>query len=390
MMSGKIKRAGRSVLFATAMLVAGYLVSNIPYPLFDSWIPFACVGLSGDRYQPDFPEDSLLCINVALDKQLSEVVSPEGDTLGHLAVTDRNKLLHLLDVADGAGYRYFFMDVRFPSGLVTDADSALFAKISRMPDFVLSHHGASSRYTIADESLLPQAALADYKFTPLTGFTRYQYLQKEGASVALRMFRDTDGGDIVRWGPLFFSGGKLCRNAQFLMIPKAVCEHERADHSLRYPYLGAHLLDWNTDEELRSMMKGKTILVGDFDEDLHQTYIGDVPGPILSYLAYNDLHQGRHRIPLTLVLFLLALYSVFTWFALGPGDPWYQRVPLLKKTRSRLLRFLYSLAGWEVVFFLFKIALYLVTGTALSSFIPALVLTCLSDYRSIPPKEPAS
>ena len=389
-MSRKKKRIGLSALIAAGMLTASYLVSNIPYPLFDSWIPFASVGmLAGDRFQPAFREDSLLCINVALDKQLSEVVSPEGDTLGHLAVTDRNKLLHLLNVADGAGYRYFFMDVRFPSGLVTDSDSALFAKMAEMPDFVLSHHDATSRYSIADDSLLPHAALADYKFTPLTGFTRYQYLQKGGESVALRLFRDLDGGDIIRKGPLYFSGRKLCRNAQFIMIPKAVCSSERADHSLRYPYLGAHLLEWNTDEELRAMMKGKTILVGDFDEDRHQTYIGDVPGPLLSYLAYNDLHEGRHRISLVLILGLLLLYTGFTWCALKAGDPWYTKVPLLKKTRSRLLRFLYSLLGWGTVFFVFKIVLYLITGTALSCFIPSLVLACISDYQSIPKNEPA-
>jgi len=57
------------------------------------------------------------------------------------------------------------------------------------------------------------------------------------------------------------------------------------------------------------MMRGKYVLIGDFDEDLHGTYIGDVPGPMLSFISYKFLKDGKHIFSIPLFLLLLLIYT---------------------------------------------------------------------------------
>lgn len=373
-----MKKAGLALLIAAGIVLASYFVANIPYPLLDSWMPFSFVELTGHRsHVSAYPEDSVLCVNVAYDKQLAEAHSQAGFRIGNSAVTDREKLLHFLRVAGEADYRYIFLDVRFPKGLVTEYDGDLFPLIAGMPRLVLSDHSSYGGYSIADSSLLSKSALADYRMTAFTGFTRYQYLQHGRESVALRMYRDMDGGDILKWGPFYSSGGRLCRNSQFVRIPKFVMEQEREDYTLRYPYLGAHYLDWNTDEELARSLKSKIILIGDFDEDLHQTYVGDVPGAMLSFLGWWELHTARHIVPGWLIVVLLVLYGIIVFLLLTPHRDWYDYVPLLNRIKSPFWRFLMSLIGWGFILTLLQMVLYRFGSVAISTAVPAFCFSLL-------------
>ena len=334
-----MRKAGLSLGVAFAVVLLSYFVANIPYPLLDSWMPFSFVELTGHNHSASYPEDSVLCVNVAFDKQLADAYSEAGFKVGQSDVTDRSKLLRFLRIAGQADYRYIFLDVRFPEGLKTENDEELFSLIKGMPRLVLSNHSSYGGYSIADSSLLSKSALADYRMTAFTGFTRYQYLQH----------------------------GQM--------------EQERADFTLRYPYLGAHYLDWNTDEELVRSLKDKIILIGDFDEDLHQTYVGDVPGAMLSFLGWWELHTSRHIVPLWLILTLLVLYSIIVFLLLTPHRNWYDYVPLLNRIKGPFWRFLMSLMGWGFVLTLLQMALYRFASVAISTAVPAFCFSLLGEIN---------
>ena len=375
-----MKRPLLSFGLALVIVVLSYLVMNIPYPLFDSWGALAGAEFfSGNRHSVPFPEDSVFCINTAFDKQLAKATTPEGFTRGTLDVTDRAKLIRLLKIARQADYRYLFLDIRFPAGLETENDEELFSLIREMPRVLISQH-RGKLFSIADSTLLEKAALADYGMTAFTGFTRYQYLQKGKESVALRMYRDMDHGDIRRWGPFYFSGDRLCRNAQYIRIPRRILEREMDNHQMRYPYLGAHLLSWNTDEELVQRMNGRILLVGDFDHDLHSTYVGDVPGAMLSFLAWWELHMGKHMLSYGFIFLLFGVYVFFCWLLLRPHRHWYEYVPLLNRIESTFWRFILSLFGWGVVFLLFQILLYCFLGISLSIAVPTVFFSVISEF----------
>lgn len=376
-----MKRICWAILTAFIILFGSYLLSNYPYPLFDSNKVFSYTELlRSHRHASHYPEDSVLCINLAMDKQLATAVV-DGLPMGKVAVSDRSKLLRFLQAAQGSGYRYIFLDVRFPSGLDTPDDATLFSVIEQMPRLVISNHQAGGNYRIADSALLAKAALADYRMTAFNGFTRYQYLQRGGESVALRMYREMDGGDIHRFGPFYASCHRLCHNAQFLQIPPFVMDDIREDNSLRYPYLGVHLLDWYTDEELHALLKDKIILIGDFDEERHATYVGDVPGAMLSFLGWWELHTGKHLVPVWLVVLLLASYTLISLWLLFSHRNWYDYIPGLNRIRNSAVRFLLSLIGWGFLLTVLRVILYLFWGVAISVAIPSLVFSILAEIN---------
>jgi len=365
---------------AFAVVALSYLVMNIPYPLFDNWGTLAFAELiTGNRHKVPYQEDSVLYINTAFDKQLAQATTPEGFIRGTLEVTDRAKLIRLLKLCKQSEYRYIFLDIRFSEGLKTENDEELFSLIREMPRVVFSRHQGRV-YNIADSTLLDKAAFADYGMTSFTGFTRYQYLQKGEESVALRMYRDMDHGNICRYGPLYLSENNLCRNAQYIRIPHCILEREMANHQNRYPYLGSQLFSWYTEEELIQMMNGKILLVGDFDHDLHSTYVGDVPGPMLSFLAWWELHTGKHILSIGFLFFLLALYSLFFWLLLKPHRNWYEYVPFFMRIKSPFWRFLLSLVGWGFIFWLLQVVLYCFSDISLSIAVPTLLFSVIAEF----------
>ena len=68
------------------------------------------------------------------------------------------------------------------------------------------------------------------------------------------------------------------------------------------------------------MMKGKTVMIGDFDNDVHDTYVGSVPGPMLSYFAYDTLRRGDHLVKILPQLLLLIIYWVMIFSILSPSS----------------------------------------------------------------------
>ena len=83
-----------------------------------------------------------LFINVAYDKQLIEKNDEFGMTVGNVDITDRTKLLELLNrLTETNKYRYIILDVRFEKGFNSEVDSSLFAKIKDMDRMITTKRG---------------------------------------------------------------------------------------------------------------------------------------------------------------------------------------------------------------------------------------------------------
>lgn len=355
-----IKRLFRPVLLSVFLIISNYFVNNLTYPIFDDiglLMPFEF--LTHAKQQIAFDEDSVLFVNIAYDKELTPVISSEvGDTIGNLDITDRGKLLQLLRIVKNSKYRYCFLDLRFSEPFVelvpTPNDSALFAELKTMKNCVISTH--------ADIHVQPQiehmAAYADL-FTTATGcITRYNFLQSDDkSSVALKMYRDLNKGNISRCGLIYFSEGDLCYNSLFLPIPTSMLDKIKGNDEVRYPLLGSELLAYYSHEELETLINGKIVIVGDFEDDRHSTYVGDVPGALLSFLAYQELCQRHHIVSFSEVIVLFALY-VLIFFLLFERRSLWSYIPYIKETKNRLFIFLLSLFSYGVVLQIINLLTY--------------------------------
>ncbi len=374
-LESKLRRIDISVAIALCILILDYLASNWIGHFFDDSVTLSIVN---KLYMIDSETDEdVKYYNVAYDKQLVAVKDEYGDSIGNIVITNRNVLLKFLEIAEKADYKYIFMDVRFEKGRDSEIDSLLFSKILSMRDLVISGHSWESGYQIADSNLLKKSAFADYKSTYFSGFTKFEYLQNDTASVALRLYRNIDGGDISRVGPLFISNGSLCHNDLFLVFNQSDI-YDEEDMAIDCNLLGGEYLKMNTEEAIIAEMKDKILVVGDLIADVHNTYVGDVPGSKIFVRAYKAIHDGRHLVNTYQLIFMLVVYSLCVYCILYAH---FIKVPAKIRSfslRHPLITFVSLLCGWGIVLLVIKIAVFLLFHDSIIITIPSLVFSVLS------------
>lgn len=375
-----------AAIIAGLLLTADYFCCNLSYPLFDSSSRLLLHTYLYDHDKGEESDDDLVAVNVAYDMTLAETYNEFGEPIGFTPITDREKLTRFLKIASQADYRYIFVDVNFPYDLTTSADSALFSQINNMPNIVVSAHRYNAEGDDEFEchpALSPdKLAYADYRLIKGNSFSRYEFLQDGKESVALRMYRDLNQGAIDDRIFGYTDHGRLCYNTQFITLPKRILLSEKETGEIRYPYLTGHFFARHSDEELARMLDGKVIVIGDYDNDMHDTLIGPVPGSMLSYYAYKSLADGKHRVNWWLQMFMFCLYMGLGYWILSATAVSEARWSNRRRQTFTTNIFLYFM-GTGVFLGAVDMMIYFIFADSYIIIIPTIVFTLLSTRRRI-------
>ena len=315
-----------SVLISIVILVFSYMVANSAYPMAGEYAALKSIYDFKKFFgqQLDNVPDSILFINVSHDKQLIPY-EEEGMPVGNIPITDREKLLQFLTIAKEANnYRYIFMDILFDEGFETSVDSSLFQTINSMKSILIPTH---QDIKLKDPILYNKAANADYLVTwKQTSFAHYQFLHHDSIpSVALKMYADLkhcDGYGIEpHWGGLWYTdNGNLCQNGTTLFLNVRLNGSQRDEEGQmrerNYIYLGADLLDLDSIVPVKDQIRDKMVIIGDFKNDTHFTYVGSQPGSALCLNAYLMLINGKHLVDWMHVLIMFIIYTIVGSFYL--------------------------------------------------------------------------
>lgn len=401
-----IKRQSRKIFaslgLSALIIFLCYLMNNCPYPYWDSLDKFSWMEYVLSNIAPHTIDTSdALFINVSHDKQVVEVsynrylgdpdyngesytYSPEGFLKGRMDITNRDTLLSFLKKAEKAdSYKYIFLDIRFEENINTETDSLLHAQISRMRNVAYSTHSDIKDHEKADHS---KAAINDYSTTRInTSFTRWQYLQDEGKkSTPLLIYTSVDtthNKTIKKWGPFYYSNGQLCQNSPFMRIP----EDFREVALLKYLDLGPELMNDNWSDDIwEQRLKDKVVFVGNYEEDVHDTYNGKQPGSYLIYLAYKELCEGKHIVSWKSIGFLFFIYVVICMFIMNRKSIW-QFIPCIRRSKNKLLLFVLDMFGYTTLLSVMTIVLYVWFNDIYNVFFPSLifsVLSLISSYKN--------
>lgn len=326
-------------------------------------------------------EDGTVYFNVCYDKQLVAVKDEMGDSIENEVITDRRTLIDLLDIAEISDYKFLFLDIRFEKGLESNLDSILFSKIKSMRDIIILTHNDGVEYEIANIGLKEKAGYADYLSTFFSGFTKYSYLQNDSVSVALKLSRNMNGGDIIRIGQLFFSDYQLCNNMQFLTFKESDIINSN-DVISQSPALGGVILSMLDEDEIANLMKDRIVVVGDMNHDVHATYAGDVFGPVHNIRAFEALVSGKHLIKWNLVLSLFLVYGFCAYIILFAHTK--KISDNVKKIlyNHPLILFLLLNIGWSIVMFFVKIIAFSIFGASVIIDTPAFIFSLISMPES--------
>ena len=314
--------------------------------------------------------DDVLFVNIAYDKQLIERTDEYGMPIGNTDITDRSKLLKLLKALNSTGkYKYIFLDVRFEKGFdIPEVDDTLFAEIQNMKKIVIANH---SDMEIADSILLEKAAISDYKATiTATNFVRYKYLYSEEPTMPLYAYEELTKDSINKHNWFYFCNGRLCYNSLFVNFPIEEFDEYGEQGMKRYYNLGNDLLENYTEEDLAKLTNNKYIVIGDMVEDVHDTYSGPKPGPVIMYYAFLSLMDGKHFVSYGLIILMAVVYFLIS-LSLFSCQSLVEKIPFVKKSKSKLLHYLLSFI--EYTFFLTAVAvlIYIVVGISVSIIVPS-------------------
>lgn len=356
-----------SIVNVAIVGVLCYLDSDVRYAMSGDAGIYSTVFKRGELLhtaQRSAVPDSVLIVDVAFDQQLVPAVNSMGDTVGSIAITDRRKLVEFLTIAMRAGnYSKLMIDIRFEKGLHTPYDQQLVQLLMTMPRVYFPRHRGIS---LLSPQLEARANYSDYGYTLFqTSFVKYEFNQKGEQSMPLAM----TGFKAASFGPLHFVNNRLAYNS--MMIPMVVNPYSLGNNADE-PWcinIGSDLL---AEPELASdMMRNRVVVVGNMNDDIHQTYAGNLPGSLINLNAYIALERGLNLVDGRVCLLWAVIYFVLSMLTIK-GRQWYSYIPQLRKVKSDIFWFALSFVGYSIVVTLVAAVLFLTLGYMSNVVLPSL------------------
>lgn len=373
------KKIFRKSSSATARLILAGAVTGIL--LFSVWIsdrlPFTfgneamtvkavhMISMAAGNVDSGIPE-GYLPVNVCYDRQLADVNDEFGFPMGTTDIADREKLARFLELLEGTQYSAIGIDILFDPDITTESDSMLFDRINKMDRIAVAASPADTPPSQIDASLMAESAYSVNIYE--NGFAKYPFTRIGKDSFALRLFR-LAGGDIDFSSP-------LNQPHIFLNLRYPMQTRYSSDNDKNWYNLGSDILDIYDKEEIRDLVKGKTIVIGDYeDSDMHDAYQGPVSGPAIIINAVESLKRGDTRIrwwPAIALALLFLTASLCLAFGIS-ADSIFRRM-------HPMLGFVVNLLGFSTVLLLFEYILGLTAGEFHDMMWPVLILSLFSSF----------
>lgn len=384
-----------SFVNAITIFLLCYFVDNSPY----SFVGDATVAqhieqlkLYFEEHKDTIPTD-LLLINVAYDRQLVDINDEFGIHKGNIDITDRSKLLKLLEQLKKSQYKYIILDIFFSKDYKTPVDSALFSLIASMPNIVIPMSQENNPVT---PQLADKASYSDYSVhIGEYNFVKYEFIRNHKSTLPYKVFSDLYGDKLHSFGPFYSFNGKLANKSVVLRHPiklwNKYAETEDNDIELEGNYqsgeplyydLGCEIIDANY--EVSDVADNKIVVIGDFTEDdLHDTYLGKISGPVINLNAFYALQNDDLSIPYWYIAFIIILYFTISYFIIKRISL-FKHILVIQRVKSKIIRYLAVSIGISALLTFIAVILYLCFNLECNILVPSIyfaVLLALVKYK---------
>lgn len=297
---------------------------------------------------------NLLLINCSYDK----ILVPYADNFGsgQRPITDRKKLMDLVHIINQSPTppRFTLWDIflDYPSPY----DSALIEELRVMQRVILSSY-------LTDSSTLyrpfPGLTYALAQYATVTGtFLKYRLMHNDSISyVPHALFKSLEGGHFTRKAGFVFSEKGWWLNSFIVDLP--IRRVHMDDNEITVWNVGEALENF-TPEEIQETAAGRLIVIGDFYEnDVHQTFLGDQPGPLILVNTYLGLHNGQAAITWLLFALVFILYLLATLYVLHFREQ--RKILEFHTRRNKVIQFVLKYFSYIVLFGLYTVLVYAIT-----------------------------
>lgn len=409
-----IKKILISTVISIILLFIGYFSNNQPIFTGEN-IQSLAVMESLNKFvgfHNESKNDSVVYINTSFDKQLVQCYEKEDFPgsipvyMGNTEITDRNKLINLLNLLKDVNYRYLIIDIKFAKGLESyvnyydsiegkeyKTDGKLFSLIKQLDRVVIATH---HEIKLIDKELEKKSALADYRATAtVTNFVRYEYFDSI-PYIPLTVYNDLNkrnnldtischypfGLYSLKPFAIYTQGCRLCYNSLFLDF--SIHNEGKGGDESGHPFLSKldfynlskDILETDNPKSIVKNFKDHYIFIGNISEDIHDTYAGPQPGCVILYKAIKALDEHRHIITLTEIFLLFSLYFFISFFILCGKN----LTDYFYTSNNALINFIVDTSTFTFVFGIYHVIAYLFGRTSFSFVVPILVFSALKTY----------
>jgi len=343
-------------IYSVLLLLSTFLWMALPYNsgpdmAIQKWVG-AIRLLIPDRHKPAPGE--VIFIDVSKSRYL---VPQNEDSTENDVITNRKYLTELFNflAANNNQVKYVLCDVNFD--IPTPDDSALIQSISELHDKFLSIDAYTNDSLVKNVAGVRSATASVY--LQEDAVYKIPFFGSYGDSlVPFKMYMDLDKGN-VRKNFLFtwFSGKGIAFNNQINDYP--VRSNDFTGGGYVKIGLGELVSVMKLSPEIFTQyLQNRYLLIGDFENDRHDTYMDAQQGTLILFNAYWHLHLNRQLLS---VWYLIILYIFLHWIV------WLQTGEI-----SRQLRLTLKVKYFEPFEFpvnILSVSFLLITFTYLSSLL---------------------
>ena len=291
------------LLFISTFLWMALPSNTGPDMTIQKWVG-AIRMLIPDRHKP--ASDEIIFIDVSKSRYL---IPLNEDSTENDAIVNRKYLTELFTLltANENQVKYVFCDVQFD--IPTPDDSAFIRSVSDLKDKFLSIdvyvNDSLSKNILGVRSATASIYLQKKAVYKIPYFGKY----KEPLA-PFKMYMDLNKGK-VRKNFLFtwFSGKGITFNNQINNFPIRSSDFTGGE----YVKIGLGELVSVlrvSPEVFKGYLQNRYLLIGDFENDIHSTYLNKQPGTLILFNAYLHLHLNRQILS---VWYLIILYIFLYW-----------------------------------------------------------------------------
>jgi hypothetical protein len=259
----------------------------------------------------DPPKKDFIFINLAYEKALI----PREDGLGNEVITDRDKLAQFFQIVKKhqKEIKFTFCDV-FLQGL-SESDSLLQSAVKGIDNIVFPTHFDTEDHIEKLDINVPRA-IADYRMAS-SGFMKFKLFQSDTLpTVPILLYEKINNAKLDRNAAFYLDRGRPSLNS--MIIDYQIRSHELFEQG-EYPVVTlSELLLLPEEVVVNEFLKGRFVILGDFNTDVHETVFGATPGTLILINVYLSLTAGQHLVSIWWLLFLLAGYLIFSRIMLFP------------------------------------------------------------------------
>jgi hypothetical protein len=305
-------------------------------------------------------------IDVSKDPAVAEDTEygPPDSTLkgAQHVITDRFKLARLFKaLADHRGqYDYVLCDILFDQP--GPGDSLLRPQIEKIHNLVSSATWENGKL-LRPIYKIP-SAVVNYTAINKVIFTKIPiYYNDTLKSLPAFLMEKMSNNRLVRKGSVTLLNNKVTFNTvipEFYYRPNDMVTAS-AGKNFNTFYLGELL----ADPDFFNVLKGKFIIIGDFANDIHSTYMGKMPGTLILWNSFLTLYQHPSYISLGWLLMLFFFYFIVSYWVIIHPDQDLKEIH--KKIRIPFLsKFIISYISFVGVLIIINIFSYFFFGTFIS------------------------